>query len=173
MSVIWDQMNISIVLFATEEMKQTVFWCWISTKITFPSFTFIHPAVYLGRSGSRLIKTTLPTTLKCTPAPPGDPKVFPGQMIIPPVYSGFNPPMRRHPNQMPKQPLLTPFNVKEQPLHSEFPIDLWSPPNTQRSKLISVHLYPPSHSFGRHPKPVSQLWNKIDCYFQSSACLLR
>jgi len=47
----------------------------------------------------------------------GDPKTFPGQKgnKIPPASSAtaLGSPPRRHPNQMPKPPQLTPFDAEE------------------------------------------------------------
>ncbi|XP_049457572.1 uncharacterized protein LOC125904284 isoform X3 [Epinephelus fuscoguttatus] len=70
----------------------------------------------------------------------GDSKAFPGKMryVIPPVCSGSAPgprtsgtclkhlqreAPRRHPDQMPKPPQLTPLDVKEQRLYSKCPPD--------------------------------------------------
>ena len=66
---------------------------------------------------------------------------------------------RRHPNQMPEPPQLTPFIAKEQWLYSEFPLDGWAPcliskaePSQPPKETNISHLYLRSRSFGYYPE---------------------
>ncbi len=106
----------------------------------------------------------------------GDPKTFPGQMryIIPPACSGSTQGYptswtcpenlqrkapRRHPDQMSKPPQLAPFDMKEQWLYSELPLDVWAPypiskaePSHPAEETHFTLLCLQSHSFSHYPK---------------------
>ena len=103
----------------------------------------------------------------------GGPEVLPGQKgyIIPPASprSALGPPpsglenlqseaTRRHPNQMSKPPQLAPFEVEEQWLYSELPLNGGAPhpiskaePSHPPNETHFSRLYPQSRSFSHYP----------------------
>lgn len=66
---------------------------------------------------------------------------------------------RRRPNQMPKPPQLSPFDMKKKRLHSELPLDVWDPhpfckaePSSPATEIHSGCLFPQAHCFAPCPE---------------------